>query len=247
MKVFRLSYNLVFASVLGLSIGLPAQAANSFDRSPEVISQSCDTYMAKFEGQIEQLVSDGSNATYETVFVTFDDFMTEFVDALLHDYLMQNVHTDEAVRQASTDCALKGFAALNALNANRPLYERMSAVSTQGLSADKAFTVNYWKQNFESSGIGKSQSVREQIQLVNDKISQVGNTFRQNITKAVNSIKVKPERLAGLPQDYLDSHPVNEQGLVTITTAYSDTTPIAKYAHDASLRKEVSIMTRNRG
>jgi thimet oligopeptidase len=222
------------------------QAANLFERSPEKISQDCALYMDTFEGKIKQLVSTQSKPDYNSVFEVFDNNMTEFADALLHDYLMQNVHTDKAIREASTDCSLKGFSILNALNANRDLYDRMSGVSTKGLAVDKAFTVNYWRQQFEASGIGKDQSTRNKIKTVNDEITEISNAFSQNITKAVKSIKVKPERLSGLPQDYLDSHTVEKDGFVTITTAYSDTSPIAKYAHDAALRKDVAIMSRNR-
>ncbi|WP_158971969.1 M3 family metallopeptidase [Paraglaciecola sp. L3A3] len=246
MKLFRSSYSALFCSAFVFLFAPVAVAENTFQRSPEVISENCTSYMATFNQQLSTLVSDPSAATYDSVFQSFDDYMTEFVDEFLHDYLMQNVHTDQAIRKASTDCALKGMALLNELAMNRDLYDRMSAVKTQGLSADKIFTVNYWKQQFESSGIGKPKQVREQIKEVNDDISEIGNTFNQNITKAVESISVNPNRLAGLPQDYLDSHPVDENGLVVITTAYSDITPIEKYAHDASLRKEVAIMKRNR-
>lgn len=228
------------------AIAQDTSSLSKFERSPAQISENCAAYIATFEKQVASLVSDQSEATYASVFEPFDNHMTQYVDQVLHDYLMQNVHVDELTRKASTDCSLKGFAVLNALNANRPLYDRMSAVNTKGLSESKAFTVDYWKQQFEASGIGKDQSVRDQIKTLNDEISEIGNTFRLNINNAVNEIKVSPERLAGVPQDYLDSHPVDKDGLVTITTAYSDTTPIAKYAHDRELRKEVSMMSRNR-
>jgi thimet oligopeptidase len=225
---------------------LSVHAENSFNRTPDQISDQCADYMQTFESQIKAMVDDKSKATYLNVFEVFDNNMAGFVDPLLHDYLMQNSHTDEAVRKASTDCALKGFSVLSALNANRPLYERMSEVSVKGLDSGKAYTVNYWKQQFEASGIGKDKETRDEIKRLNDEISEIGTKFGQNITDAVKQIRVKPERLAGVPKDYLTSHPVGEDGLVTITTAYSDTRPIGKYAHDALLRKEVSMMSRSR-
>ncbi|GAA6139235.1 M3 family metallopeptidase [Arenicella sp. 4NH20-0111] len=245
MKIFHLCSK-VFVSGILLSSSPVLFAENQFDRTPEQITSHCSGYLADFDKSIDGLVSDKSEATYQSVFVPFDDRMTEFVDELLLDYLMQNAHTDEAVRKASTDCALKGFASLNALNANRELYDRMSLVKTKMLPTDQAYTAAYWKEQFEASGIGRDEATREKIKALNDEISEIGNTFSQNINQAVNSMKVDPARLAGLPEDYLSSHPVDEDGLVTITTAYSDTTPISKYAHDAQLRKDVSKMSRNR-
>ncbi|GHA01565.1 Zn-dependent oligopeptidase [Arenicella chitinivorans] len=234
------------AIVAWMPLTSTTHAANSFDREPTEISRHCEQYMAEFNGQIDALVNDKAKASYDSVFVAFDNHMTQFVDQLLHDYLMQNAHTDAAIRDASTACALKGFSVLNALSANRALYERMSAVPTEGLAADKTYTVNYWKSEFESSGIGKDEKTRAAIKAKNDEISALGNTFGQNINNAVNKIQVKAERLAGLPQDYFDSHPADDKGMVTISTAYSDTRPISKYAHDRSLRKEVAMMSRNR-
>lgn len=246
MKKQRFRRLTLTAMAVMLPFSPTAFSANDFDRSPEAISSHCEQYMATFNDQIDALVKDDAEANYDSVFVAFDNHMTQFVDQLLHDYLMQNAHTDAAIRDASTACALKGFSVLNALSANRALYERMSAVPTDELAADKAHTVNYWKAEFESSGIGKDEKTRAAIKAKNDEISALGNTFGQNINNAVNKIQVKADRLAGLPQDYLDSHPADEKGLVTITTAYSDTQPITKYAHDRSLRKEVVMMSRNR-
>jgi thimet oligopeptidase len=223
-----------------------AHAKTGFDRTPETITAECAAYMGVFDSNISALVAQKSKASYQNVFEPFDDHIMAFADDLLHDYLMQNTHPDADIRKASTDCALKGFEVLSALNANRPLYDRMSLVATDDLSTDKAFTVNYWKQQFQESGIGKDEETRNAIKLQNDEISQVGTVFDQNITDAVDSIMVKQDRLDGVPQDYIDSHPANEDGLVTITTAYSDTSPITKYAHDRDLRKQVTFMSRKR-
>lgn len=245
MKRFHLCRRLLLPSIL-LSASISSFAGNQFDRTPEQITTDCTAYLADFEARIKGLVADKAPASYDTIFRPFDAHMTQFVDELLFDYLMQNAHTDEDVRKASTDCSLKGFAALNTLNANRDLYDRMSLVKTDKLPSEQTYTVNYWKEQFEASGIGRDEATRQKIKVLSDEISEIGNTFAQNITKAVNSTKIEPSRLAGLPDDYLVSHPVGEDGLITITTAYSDTTPIRKYAHDAELRKEVALMSRNR-
>lgn len=237
---------LIAPSVMFSFSAVATNSVNPYKLSPDHIANNCSAYISEFDASIKVLVSNKSEANYANVFEVFDNNMMTFVDQLLHDYLMQNTHVDEAVRKASSDCTLAGFGVLNALNANRDLYDRMILVSTKGLPSDKAYTIGYWKGQFEASGIGKDQKTRAEINALNDEISKIGITFSQNITKAVNKTKVKPEQLDGLPQDYLESHPVGDDGLITITTAYSDTTPIRKYAHDRALRKEVSLMSRNR-
>jgi len=234
-------------SVAGLSFCvLNASAEISFDRPAKEITRSCAAYIETFDKNIAALVGQKSEATYDTVFESFDNYITEFADSLLHDNLMQNTHPNEAIRKASTDCTLKGFEELSALNANRALYDRMSQVGLKDLPEEKAFTVNYWKQRFQKSGIGKDQTTREKIKALNDEISQIGTEFNQNITDAVGSIQVKQERLAGMPDDYLTAHPANSEGLVAITTAYSDISPVIKYAHDRELRKQLALMSMSR-
>ena len=182
MKKQRFRRLTLTAMAVMLPFSPTAFSANDFDRSPEAISSHCEQYMATFNGQIDALVKDDAEANYDSVFVAFDNHMTQFVDQLLHDYLMQNAHTDAAIRDASTACALKGFSVLNALSANRALYERMSAVPTDELAADKAHTVNYWKAEFESSGIGKDEKTRAAIKAKNDEISALGNTLVKTST-----------------------------------------------------------------
>lgn len=240
MKITRIVVTAIACSSINVFAGI------GFDRPAEEITTQCAAYMATFDKQVSDLVAQKAEASYDTVFEPFDDYLVRFLDPLLHDYLMQNTHSDEAVRKASTDCTLKGFEVLSALNANRPLYDRMSQVDVVGLPSEKAFTVNYWKEQFLESGIGKDKKTRDEIKALNDEISQIGTTFNQNITDAVDSIKVKQERLAGVPEDYLISHPADKDGMVSITTAYSDTSPVIKYAHDRALRKEVVYMSRNR-
>ena len=230
----------------GLALSAAAVAENPYQRAPETISEKCAEYSAEFSAGVAALTAKDDPASYATVAEPLDNLMMRFYDELLRDYLIQNVHTDEAVREASTACTLSGFELLSSLNSNRALYDRIALIDTKDLPEDKAFTVEYWKEQFKISGIGEDKETRDKIEKINNEISEITNEFSLNINNAVKSILVKPERLAGLPQDYLDSHPVNEEGLVKITTAYSDISPIYKYAHDRKLREEVAMMATTR-
>ncbi|MEW6999452.1 M3 family metallopeptidase [Colwelliaceae bacterium BS250] len=223
-----------------------ALASTSYERSPEQITSNCSAYIDNFNAKIHNLTVIKSRPNYQTVMQPFDNYMVEFTDQLLHDYLMQNVHPNEDVRKASTDCTLKGFAIFNGLGMNQGLYSKMSQVSTKGLTSEQTYTVNYWKQQFEASGVGKDEATRKKIKALNDEITVIENTFAQNITDDVRAITVKAERLNGVPEDYLASHPADANGMVTITTSYSDIGPIFKYAHDQALRKDVALMFNNR-
>ena len=180
--------------------------------------------------------------SYVNVLEPLDDALLEFLNGGMHDGLMRNVHTDKAVREASTTCFLQAMSVFTGLNMNRPLYQKIIQIDESDLTPEQRFTLNYWKNQFESSGIGEDEATRKEIKALTDEINQIEQIFQQNITDDVRSIQVKASRLTGLPQDYIDSHPADEKGLVTITTSYPDVSPIFKYAHDGALRKEVFIM-----
>ena len=63
----------------------------------------------------------------------------------------------------------------------------------------------------------------------------------------MRSVQVEPSELDGLPQDYIDAHPANDLGLVTITTDYPDLYPVMTYAKSDSLRKALRLQARSRG
>lgn len=236
-----------FITITLFGVASSIASANSiYDKSPEKIITTCENYIETFNKQLHNLTVIKSKPTYQTVMQPFDKYMIEFTDQLLHDNLMKNVHTDEGIRKASTECALKGFAIFNSLGMNRPLYDRMSQVSTEGLNGAQIYTVNYWKKQFEASGIGKDKTTRLKIKAINDDIDKISNLFSQNITDDIRSVTVKKERLNGVPSDYLTSHPADKNGMITISTSYSDVGPIFKYVHDQSLREEVLRMFNTR-
>ena len=57
----------------------------------------------------------------------------------------------------------------------------------------------------------------------------IGQEFSKNIRDGKGTIRVAPERLDGLPQDWLDEHPVEDDGLVTVTTDYPDAIPVRTF------------------
>jgi thimet oligopeptidase len=54
-------------------------------------------------------------------------------------------------------------------------------------------------------------------------------------------------RLAGLPADFLQSHPPDARGTIRITTDYPDYNPFMTYAADDELRKKLYVAFRSRG
>jgi thimet oligopeptidase len=44
-----------------------------------------------------------------------------------------------------------------------------------------------------------------------------------------------------MPQDWLDAHPADADGLVTVTTDYPDSVPLRTFCADAQVRRELAM------
>jgi thimet oligopeptidase len=71
--------------------------------------------------------------------------------------------------------------------------------------------------------------------------------FGKAVRDDVRTIRVAPERLDGLPADWLEAHPAGDDGLVTVTTDYPDAVPVRQFCHDADVRRDMLDAFLNRG
>jgi thimet oligopeptidase len=67
----------------------------------------------------------------------------------------------------------------------------------------------------------------------------VNQEYSKNIRDGVRVIALRPEQLAGLPQDYVEAHPVDDDGLVRLTTEYPDYLPFMTFGQDRRARGEL--------
>ena len=102
-------------------------------------------------------------------------------------------------------------------------------------------------EGFRRSGVDRDAATRQKIRTLQSDITALGNEFDKNIREDVRSVQVDASELAGLPQDYIDAHPADDAGLVTITTDYPDLYPVMTYAKSDDLRKALRLKARSRG
>jgi thimet oligopeptidase len=143
---------------------------------------------------------------------------------------------EQAVAKFVTDRGLDG-----------ELYAVVAGLDTSGLEPDAGRLVEHVLRDFRRSGVDRSEQVRDRLRAISEELTLVGQEFERVTREDVRSIRVTADRLAGLPQDYVDAHPVDADGLVTITTDYPDLIPFRTFAHDASARRELTAAFLSRG
>ena len=203
------------------------------------LNARCDEYVAEIERRIVELESETGAATVDGTLQHYDD-LTNLMNSGWSEFaLYSQIMLDEERREAGDKCTNR-FAALESrMFASRPIYDRLVAIDLEDADAKTNRYVQRTRDSFERAGIGEDAEKRAEIKALNDRIAELGTTFDQNIAKSRNTVLVEPSRLAGLPQDYIDAHPANEDGLVEISTDYPDMNPVLDYADDENLRREM--------
>ncbi|MBK6301766.1 MAG: Zn-dependent oligopeptidase [Actinomycetales bacterium] len=155
--------------------------------------------------------------------------------------LFAEVHPDEAVRERADVAGQEVQKLATELGLDRELFEVFAALDPAGLDADAARFLNKTLRDFRRSGVDRDEPTRERIRAINERLTVLGQEFSKNIRNGVRSIEVTPDRLEGMPQDWLDAHPADERGLVTVTTDYPDVVPLRTFCADAQARRDLTM------
>jgi thimet oligopeptidase len=144
------------------------------------------------------------------------------------------------VRTASEDAEIAVDKLLTELRQDRALYEVFAGVDASGLDPIAARLLDKTLEDFRRAGVDRDEATRARLAEINERLTALDQEFSRNIRDDVRYVKVTPDRLAGLPQDWLDEHPVGEDGLVAVSTDYPDTVPARMFVHDAGVRAELA-------
>jgi thimet oligopeptidase len=160
--------------------------------------------------------------------------------------LFSEIHPVEAVRSRG-EAAMQEVQKLDTdLSLDRELYEIFAAVDGSDLDPTAKRLLDKTLLDFRRAGVDKDDATRARVKELSERSILVGQEFSKNIRDDVRSIRVTPDKLAGMPQDWIDAHPVDEQGLVTLTTDYPDVVPFSTYGRDRETRRALRMEFLNR-
>jgi thimet oligopeptidase len=150
------------------------------------------------------------------------------------------VHPDEAVRTANETAEVEVDKLVTELRQDRALYDVFAGVDAGDLDPVAERLLGKVLEDFRRSGVDKDDATRARLAEINERLTVLDQEFSRNITQDVRYVKVRPEQLEGMPKDWLDEHPVDDDGLVSISTDYPDTVPARMFVKDAGVRAELA-------
>ncbi|HEU5036787.1 MAG TPA: M3 family metallopeptidase [Nocardioides sp.] len=161
--------------------------------------------------------------------------------------LLANVHPLEAVRTTCEQAEVEVDRYVTGLRQDRQLYDAFAAASPEGVDPVAARLLTKTLDDFRRAGVDLDDATRARLAQINERLTEVGQEFGRNIRDDVRTVRVTPDLLAGLPQDWLDAHPAGDDGLIAVTTDYPDSVPARMFAHDEAVRREVTVAFLQRG
>ena len=161
--------------------------------------------------------------------------------------LFGNVHPDEAVRTTAEKAEQDVSRVSTELSLDRGLYELFAGLSDDGLDEQALRLLTKVRRDFARAGVDQDDETRARITAIQERMTELDQEFSKAARDDVRSIRVAPERLDGLPADWLEAHPAADDGLVTVTTDYPDVVPVRQFCHDAQVRRDILDAFLNRG
>jgi len=161
--------------------------------------------------------------------------------------LFSNAHPDVDVRTAGEEAEVEVDKLVTELRQDRALYDVFAALDPAGLDPTAARLLEKTLEEFRRAGVDQDEATRKRLAEISERITAIDQEFSRTIRDDVRTVKATPEQLAGMPEDWLAAHPVDEDGLVTVTTDYPDAVPARMFVRDADVRRQVTVAFLDRG
>lgn len=150
--------------------------------------------------------------------------------------LLSATHPDREVRDAAEAQVQAADALSSARLLDQDLWRAFADLDPAGLDPDSSRLLSHIQRDFRRGGVDLDDAARARVQELTDRDTELSLQFNRGIREGRREIRVSPEALRGLPKDFVDAHPVDDEGLVALSTDYTDLMPIREYATDRETR-----------
>ena len=218
------------------------------DRTLPWMEERAERGLAEARAIAERLRTDPPKEA-AAVLRAWDDLTLTLGNVAAPAALLSNVHPDEAVRGRCEQAEADVHRLVTELQQDRRLYDVFAELDPAHLDHDPLARRLLEKtlRDFRRAGVDRDEATRARLVEINERLTELDQEFSRVIRDDVRHVRVAPERLAGMPEDWLAAHPAEEDGLVTVSTDYPDSGPALMFVHDPEVRRQVAIAFLERG
>ena len=246
LRTFALSFVLALPSVAAAQAPASVGASKLLTVAPQAFLVACREDIEKARAAAAQFRT-GETRDAMAALDRYDTAVGLLADAASRASLARNVHPDEPMRNAASECESDVDKAATELSLDRPIYDALSRLNVASADAPTTHYVSKTLRDFRRAGVDKDESTRSRVKVLREELVKLGQQFQANIATDVRTIELDPADLDGLPADYKRAHPARADGKVVLTTNNNDYQPFLLYAKNARAREAFWKVYRLRG
>ena len=222
-----------------------------FDKiTPEYIKTASQKSMDDLDKKLSNIYTiPFEMRNYDNTVASFDNALDGFNTMWGTIYLMANSHPDDATRNAADEANVVFAQFGNKLGLNEDLYKAFKDYS----KTDEAkLLVGYQEKflretirDFERNGFALSKEKRDDLKVIQDRLSVVSNEFSKNISEYKDFLIVDEEEIKGLDDDYKNARR-QDDGTYKIDLTYPSYRPFMRLSESNDARKRLQHKYLNR-
>lgn len=218
----------------------------------EGVTRLCDDGLAEAERLTKEIrgLRDASeeNLTWEATFGAFDRLEFFVQEAVSVPQFIGLCHPNAAVRTAALACEprVSAFVSTLYLDDDIAAVLKRAAEHLGNLPNPRGRMVEHVLRDYRRNGLGLDVDGRKRLKALNETLTELGQAFEKNLAESTLAITVGPESLRGLPETYINNHPVQSDSTIRITTDTPDLTPFLRYSEDRVAARELYRLSQNR-
>ncbi|ODQ80313.1 hypothetical protein BABINDRAFT_161269 [Babjeviella inositovora NRRL Y-12698] len=232
-----------------MSFPAPPQAPPVWNHTAEQILAEADQLIAA-NTQLYDTIAAITEPTFENVFAPFVKAENEErgPESIITFY--QQVSTDKAIRDASTQAEEKlqqaGIEASSRIDVYR-VWEKLNANAAfqAKLDDESKRLLKKVMTTYKRDGLSLPEAARKEVKDLKKKYSNLTLLFNKNCNEELGFLLFTRAELDGVPADVVDGFPA-EGDKVKMTYKYPDVLPVLKYATSEETRKRAFLGNQNK-
>ena len=177
----------------------------------------------------------------DAILQVWNDATTALANAFAVTSLLSSVHPDPAIIDLAESIEAEARRFSSDLHLDKDVFDQLSSVREDTLDEGARRVLSDALRSFRRSGVALEDDSRARLRELNERETELGQAFSRNIRDGRREARVPSEALDGLPADYVEAHPADEEGMVRITTEYPDVHPFLTHSRDADARRAVAL------
>ncbi len=206
--------------------------------SAKSVVSTCDEVARRSQQRIAALVAKGSVRTDDDL-KPYNRALFDLDRVQVTAELIAAVHPENSVRGAAEVCSQALSKAMTDISRDRALYDVLQATNPSAMPKGAQRFLSKVLKGFLRAGADKDKETRSRLRTLDAEIVRLRQDFSRRIRESRGWIAVPQDALAGLPKDFIENRPPDWQGLVELSTSYTDFFPVVTYAHDEGVRRNL--------